>query len=193
MKVFLIRHAQSEGNVMDLRQRASIAEFNELLAHSSRLPLTGEGMRQARSIAARLQHEPVSRLYSSPYERAMTTAIVYGEAIGLTPIVVDELREVLPEAQPPHRRAASLRRHYVHSFARMAWSRQGLTWRAEMRRARQAWATITTETAEAVAAVSHGWLISLILLSLRNSPHWQVVRRDVHNAGISIVVRRDSP
>ena len=57
----------------------------------------------------------------------------------------------------------------------------------------QAWATITTETAEAVAAVSHGWLISLILLSLRNSPHWQVVWRDVRNAGISIVVRRDSP
>jgi broad specificity phosphatase PhoE len=193
MKVFLIRHAQSEGNIMDLRRRATIAEFNELLSRSPRHPLTSEGVRQARGLAQQLDVERIARLYSSPYDRALTTATIFGEAIGLAPIIVGELREVMPDLQPSHRPEASLRRHYVRSFARMAWSRQGPTWRAEMRRARAAWEIITGEAAAGnVAAVSHGWLITLIVFALRGDPRWRVVRRNVHNAGITTVVSRDA-
>lgn len=192
MKVYLIRHAQSEGNVLDLRSVTTVAEFNDLLRRSHAHPLTPLGERQARGLVSRLAEARIERLYSSPFIRALSTATFLGEALGLTPVVIDELREVVPNALDERYRARSLRRFYLWSFAAMAWRREtGATWRDEYRRAKAAWARITAEPAEEIAAVSHGWLISLMLLSLRRDSRCRIVSRDVRNAGISVVVVRE--
>lgn len=189
MKVYLVRHAQSAQNVMDYQARTSVTEFNEVLRHSANYPLTDLGVEQARALIHKLSGVPVARVYSSPFERALTTAQIYATAAGLTPIIVDDLREVVPDPLREPRRPTSLRRHYLRSFARMAWNRSGASWRMEYRRAKRAWAQVTAEHAEAIVVVSHAWTITMILLALRRDKHWRVLRRDVRNAGISVVER----
>jgi broad specificity phosphatase PhoE len=189
MRVHLVRHAQSAGNVMDLRAHMTVADFNQLLRQSPDLPLTEEGVRQAERLAERLAGICVERLYCSPFERARRTAQIYGAAIGLQPVIIPELHEVVPDVLSEHRGDTSLRRHYVRSFARMAWSQGGPSWRAEYRRAKAAWAHVIAASAAEIVAVSHAWTITLILLSLRRDPHWRLLSRDLSNTGISTVVR----
>jgi broad specificity phosphatase PhoE len=189
MKVHLVRHAQSAGNVMDLRARVSVQDFNQLLRQSPDLRLTEEGVRQAERLVQRLAGAHVERIYCSPFERACRTAQIYGAAIGIQPVIIAELHEVVPDMLSEQRGDTSLRRHYVRSFARMAWSRSGPTWRAEYRRAKAAWAQVIAAPAAEIVAVSHAWTITLILLSLRRDPHWRLLSRDLSNTGISTVVR----
>ena len=174
---------------MDMRSKLSAQDFNSLLLQSPDLPLTAFGEQQAQGVAARMAHVRPTRIYSSPFLRALTTAQAYSAAVGMEPLMIDELREVIPDLLNDGRRTASLRRHYLRSFVEMAWARSGPTWRSEYRRAKHAWATITAEPGEAIVAFSHAWIISMMLLALCRSPDWRIVSRDLDNAGISVVVR----
>ncbi len=190
MKVYLIRHAQSEGNVMDMRARMRADAFNTMLIGSHAHALTAEGERQARALAERMDELPIKRLYTSPFARTLATAEILGARWQLTPMIVDELHEVLPNALGQHIRDASLRTHYLRSFAELLWWRNEKTWISEYMRAKSAWAHITEKPAIEIAAVSHGWLITLILFSLRSDRRWRVINRDVNNCGVSVVVQR---
>src|SRR5437867_13331408 len=64
MRLLLIRHAESQGNLE--RRLQGRREF----------PLTMRGVEQAQGLAERLVTLPVSALYSSPVGRAMQTAEV---------------------------------------------------------------------------------------------------------------------
>ena len=191
MHVYLIRHAQSEGNVLDYKARLHVDDFNSELERSPAYALTERGIQQAEALATQLAEANVVRLYSSPFQRALITARIYGQAIGLEPIIIPELQEVVPQLVHKNRPNVSLRQHYLRSFARMAWTSKGPSWSSERTRARLAWQLITAEPVasdQAIVAVSHGWLITLILFGLRKNPQWRIIRRDVHNAGISLVV-----
>lgn len=190
MKVYLIRHAQSEMNAMNLHERLTVDAFNSMLARSHSSVLTPLGEQQARAVAERLIAAPIERLYASPFTRALATAHAIGERLGLEPIIIDELREVVPSGLSMKLAESSLRRFWLRAFAEMAWIKRsvGPTWFEEYRRAKVAWQKITAAPVREVAAVSHGWLITLILLSLRSSRRWQVLNRDVNNCGISVVV-----
>lgn len=191
MKVYLIRHAQSEENILDLRVRTTISDFNELLRRSHAAPLTPTGEQQARAVVERLAEARIERLYTSPFVRALSTATVLGEALGMTPQVVEELREVLARPLNETTRERSLRRLFLRSYIGMLWPRGAEeTWLMGYRRAKVAWAKITAEPAQEVAAVAHRGLISLMLLGLRRNHCWQIVERNVGNGGISVVVRR---
>jgi broad specificity phosphatase PhoE len=189
MHVYLIRHAQSAGNVMNMRERIDVRDFNELLRQSPDLPLTAYGEEQARGVAARMANVQPTQIYTSPFLRAYSTAQAYCSAVGLQPQIVDELREVIPDILNVNRRTTSLRRHYLRSFAAMAWAHSGPTWRSEYQRAKTAWAKITAQPGT-VVAFSHAWMISMMLWALRRNHEWRIVSRDLDNAGISLVVRR---
>lgn len=191
MKVFLIRHAQSEENALDYRAPTSTEDYNAVLRRSPEARLTGLGERQAQAVAGLLARERIERLYSSPFRRALATAAVISTATGLAPQVLEDLRELLPAPVERPRRAASLRRHFIRSYLGMLLPNSGEhTWPAGYRRAQAVWTAMTAEPAAEIAAVSHRGLIGLILLSLRRSPRWKVLQRDLHNGGISIVVPR---
>ncbi len=188
MKVYLIRHAQSEENVLDMRVRSTITDFNELLRRSHAAPLTPTGEDQARAVVDRLAEARIERLYSSPFVRALSTATAVGEALGLVPQPVEELREVLARPLGEDIRPARLERLFIRSYVGMLWPRGAdETWLAGYRRAKLAWARITAEPTNEIAAVSHRATISLMLLGLRRSPHWRLRNRDISNGGISIV------
>ena len=73
MRLLLVRHGETEGNVSRRLQGADD-------------PLTERGRRQARELAAHLSgRDDVAALYASPYRRAFDTARAIGEALGLEP------------------------------------------------------------------------------------------------------------
>lgn len=77
----LVRHGASSGN----NKEVFLGRLDE--------PLTEQGWAQARHLAQRLAHEPVTSLYSSPLERALHTAETIGESLGLPVQQVDALAE----------------------------------------------------------------------------------------------------
>ncbi|CAA9431706.1 MAG: hypothetical protein AVDCRST_MAG01-01-3038 [uncultured Rubrobacteraceae bacterium] len=73
MRLLLVRHGETEGNV---RRRLQGSED----------PLTERGRRQAAEIAAHLSgRDDVLALYASPYRRAFDTARAIGDALGVEP------------------------------------------------------------------------------------------------------------
>jgi broad specificity phosphatase PhoE len=81
--VWLARHGESDWNAA-----------NRFQGHSDR-PLTDLGRRQAEALASELvSSSSLSGLYTSPLRRALETAAVVGEQVGLEPILVEDLREV---------------------------------------------------------------------------------------------------
>ena len=86
MRLVLVRHGESEGNVGN--------PFEGPEPH-----LTERGRRQARYAGERAKQRPYHALYTSPMSRALETACALAEATGLEPIVRVELAEhrELPE------------------------------------------------------------------------------------------------
>jgi broad specificity phosphatase PhoE len=58
------------------------------------IPLNEEGRSQAQKTAAYLSTLPIKAIYSSPIQRAMETAGIIGQAVGLDVISADYLREI---------------------------------------------------------------------------------------------------
>jgi glucosyl-3-phosphoglycerate phosphatase len=80
--MILVRHAESEWNRLFSRTRIDPGIPDP--------PLTPTGRRQAARLADRLAETGVSRLVTSPYRRALETATVVSNALGLA-ITVDPL------------------------------------------------------------------------------------------------------
>jgi broad specificity phosphatase PhoE len=81
--LLLVRHGRTAAN----RRR--------ILQGASDFPLDALGLLQAERIAARLEQEPqADLLLSSPLSRALTTARIIGDRVGLEPRVVPDLHEM---------------------------------------------------------------------------------------------------
>jgi broad specificity phosphatase PhoE len=86
MRLVLVRHGESDGNVGNAYEGAE--------PH-----LTERGRRQARCAGERAGQRPYQALYTSPMSRALETACALAEATGLSPVVSVHLAEhrELPE------------------------------------------------------------------------------------------------
>lgn len=82
MRIFFVRHGESEANIQKLFS-------NRGWKH----PLTQRGREQSRALAARLQGRGVVAIYSSPLRRAVESAEILGERLG----VVCEIEPALIE------------------------------------------------------------------------------------------------
>ena len=83
MTVWLARHGESDWNAAKRFQ-----------GRSDR-PLTPLGRQQAKALASELaSSSSLSVIYTSPLRRALETAAVVGEQLGLEPVPDDDLREV---------------------------------------------------------------------------------------------------
>jgi 2,3-bisphosphoglycerate-dependent phosphoglycerate mutase len=82
MKLYFVRHGQSEANLLKVIS-------NRGLVH----PLTELGRAQAAQLAQALTGLPITKIYSSPLLRAQQTAEIVSAALGLTFELADALRE----------------------------------------------------------------------------------------------------
>ena len=81
MNLFIIRHGQDEDNK------------NRILNGHRDTLLTPTGLEQARQAGRKLQAYPIDLIYTSPLRRAMATAAIIGEQLGLPQEVLPELIE----------------------------------------------------------------------------------------------------
>ncbi len=191
MYVYLIRHAQSEDNLLNLSTRLTVSEYNSLLRHAPEALLTREGERQAQAMGGKLRPLRIERLYSSPYPRALATAKVMGQELELAVQVCDDLREVQPMLLKESQWAATLGQHFFRSYVRMLWPwGRHETWIKEYQRAQRIWAWIETEAVQNMALVSHGWFLRLLLLAGPRYHHWHILQRDFSNGGLSVLTNR---
>lgn len=83
MRLYLIRHGQTESNVKHLLDTAYPGA-----------PLNSTGLAQARELADRLGDEPIEAVYASNLTRAQQTAAPLAEARGVEVQTLDGLREI---------------------------------------------------------------------------------------------------
>lgn len=81
MRLFLVRHGESQGNV----------EFR--LQGRREFPLTPRGVAQAQQVARRLATVNPAAVYTSPVRRAFDTAAIIANACGLEPVPDHRLQE----------------------------------------------------------------------------------------------------
>ena len=80
--IYLIRHAEAEGNLYRFAQGQSESS------------ITGLGYKQIDALAERFRDIPLDALYSSDLKRTQTTAGAITRYHELTPILSSELREI---------------------------------------------------------------------------------------------------
>ena len=91
VRLYLIRHGQSGGNVA--REEGRQAEFDP--------PLTPVGEEQARRLGQRMAEYGVDAIYSSPLQRSYNTGLAIARLTGHEITVIDDLQEI----NEPARRA----------------------------------------------------------------------------------------
>lgn len=81
MRLYLIRHAESQGN------------FEGRLQGTKEFPITKRGREQSRALADRLAGLGVDAIYASPMQRTMQTAELVAERLGLPVVPEPRLQE----------------------------------------------------------------------------------------------------
>jgi broad specificity phosphatase PhoE len=71
--IFLLRHGETAWNI------------EKVFRGQAEVPLTENGRRQAQCVAIYLEEKGIETIYSSPLSRALETARIVGETIGLLP------------------------------------------------------------------------------------------------------------
>lgn len=82
MLVYIVRHGETIWNQ------------NKKTQGTKDVALSATGLSQARSLAVRLEKEPISRIYCSDLKRAYETAALVGERLNIKPVSDALLREV---------------------------------------------------------------------------------------------------
>ena len=81
-EIYFLRHGQSQSNVE-----------NRFANGNDGYPLTDQGRRQAEKASVFLRSKAIQKVYTSPIHRAVQTAEIVCSKWGLTPVVMDEIRE----------------------------------------------------------------------------------------------------
>lgn len=162
MKLFVIRHGESEADVLKVHEGR--ADF----------PLTERGRKQVRAMASSLaKMNRIDKIYSSPLKRASQSATIVAEATGAPVTLMEELMEYnngllagLPfdEAQV---------RYPMPARKPLHWSDYGMESLIAFRaRAEAALSKIIEQSADddAVAIVCHGGIIQMLFRAFLNLP-----------------------
>ncbi|MGZ4106172.1 MAG: histidine phosphatase family protein [Tumebacillaceae bacterium] len=159
MQILLIRHGQSEADLLDVHEGR--ADF----------PLTPLGMEQVKKMAARVQREfPLDMIWASTMKRASATAACVAETVGCPVEYLDELREhdngdmagkplaevPFPWGLPPHEKFGS-------------YGESAIEFRARGEHV-FSWIKKQSVSYERIAIVAHGGMISRILESFLSIP-----------------------
>jgi ribonuclease H / adenosylcobalamin/alpha-ribazole phosphatase len=192
VRLILVRHGQTEGNV-DRRLQGSED------------PLTPLGRRQAQELAAHLAgRDDVTTLYASPYARARETAGAVGAALGLEPILREDLAE-LDVGDAVGYRYDDWAEAFPQEAIRFRTDGVDFAWPGG-ESGRQLGERVAREAAriigdhrddETVVVVSHGGALAWMLVYLLRQPgdKWPSEHLNLHNCSVTEVevLDRESP
>ncbi|MDQ4082719.1 MAG: histidine phosphatase family protein [Actinomycetota bacterium] len=162
-------------------------------------PLNEDGRRQAREFAEQVAGEGIVAIYSSPLRRALETAEIVGNRLGLEVTPVDALREIdVGEWQGLTR--SEVEERYPEAFARwigfgQGWE-HGETYEQMGKRVRDALRELAARhPGEVVLVVTHGGPVRTALAEAQGISHEEARRRGagapILNCGVSRLVLED--
>jgi broad specificity phosphatase PhoE len=189
-----LRHPSAGDTVLYLvRHGQTAANLQRLLQGSSDHPLDDLGVRQANLIADRLASlPPVDAIVSSPLQRALVTATIIGDRLGLEPRVIPDLSE-LNFGDWENRKFEEMVAAHPDIAARMldtddhdiGWP-GGETRRDFNERVRQAFAEILGEYhAHRVIVVAHGGVLGAFLAMVQGLSPNDPTHYDIKNCSLS--------
>ncbi len=182
-RLILVRHGQTEWNKQIRFQ--GIAD----------IPLDDEGMRQAEFLSQRIASWPPDVIYTSPLNRAKSTAQIISRQFDIQPIIVPELIEVnfgiwegvsIPQLE--HDDPEAITRWKADPFFNVPEG--GESWPEICERLSRAMNAIISAGHERVIVVAHGGVMRvLIAMILGIDPHkaWNVEASNCGMTGIEIV------
>jgi broad specificity phosphatase PhoE len=194
MKIYFVRHGQSELNI-------------DNKAQGPEGPLSELGRKQAEFVAKRFSDIPIDLIVSSPYERAKETAEIINSHLNKELVFSDLLVERRPATQfigvrnddPEFLKTLALT--HENSMTDPSWRYADEENFSEMKqRALNALAYLAGLKKDAVLAVSHGGIIKLITAALVMGEEmtyaefhkfWVALRTE--NTGITLFEHRASP
>ena len=160
-------------------------------------PLSEQGRRQATLLAARLAGRRFAGFYASDLKRALETAEIVGEVIGLAPTPLASLREVFL-GEWEGLTSEEIAQRYPEAWARWVeepdWDvvPRGESQAAFDVRVAAAMDDITRRHAHGdVLAVTHGGVIQVALHRVVGTPSRGLFPFKIQNASITILERRD--
>ena len=157
MKIYLIRHGETDWNHIHRFQGRE------------NVPLNAAGILQARNCGKTLQGLSIEAVYTSPLMRAGRTGAEIGARIGLLPEQVQPMEELIERDLGPF--SGQLVKDKKEYFALAAGDGvPGMEpFKAVLKRMQQALVLMAHTGKQAVAAVSHGAAINVILAGLTNN------------------------
>ena len=178
-RLFLVRHAETVHNVAGIAQGWNDSE------------LSVSGLRQVELLARRIAAEEPDAIFSSPLQRAMTTAEAIAAATGLPIETLDDLRE-MNYGRWEGRSFLDVRREDEEIYRRWIDDADcacpgGESHNDVFRRLQRAFERIHGRR---VVVVTHGTAIRIGAAALLNAPIALARHLSIDNAAISIFVQR---
>lgn len=183
--IILVRHGQTEWN--------RIERFRGIID----VPLNEVGRAQARAVATRLAHLPITAVYSSPLSRARETAQAIAEPLGVPVLVLEGLRDInygewggLTPAEVKQRYPDLLATWYIAPHTMRPPGGESLTELRErsMAAVRQVIREHPDETVVLVGHVTLNRVLCCAILGLDNSHFWRIQQ---HNCCVNIFEYHD--
>lgn len=162
MKLYLIRHGQTDWNVAQKIQGGTDVPLNET------------GRRQAACLAKGMEYRPTARIYSSRLKRAVETAQIIADSKHMPVEIIDGLEEV-DFGEWEGRTLEEIERLYPQEYT--CWQKNpviasppgGETPAQIRRRCRQAMETILSQAPGDFVIVSHGAILAHLIQYLTES------------------------
>lgn len=177
MWIYLIRHAETDGNIQRIVQ---VPET----------PLSERGEKQAQQLGRAYANEPIAKVLSSDYARTRATANALSKEIGCTLTFNELLRE---------RHFGELRGMCYDDikddfFARGYQPPGGESYVQFVERIQKAWShinAVANEQTASLAVVSHGLVIRCIMTEILKLPPAVLAATDVKNTSVIKIRKND--
>lgn len=156
MKIYFVRHGESILNLQEIHQNGAV-------------PLSKEGLKQAKRVGKRLAKMPVDSIISSPFERARQTAELIGEAmekqIAFSSLFVEIKRPTEIEGRPVHDpEVVTIKNMIVENWHDPSWRHSDEENFYDLKdRAIKALKYLTTLKGENVVVVIHGEILRMLV------------------------------
>ncbi|GEL07997.1 histidine phosphatase family protein [Salisediminibacterium halotolerans] len=177
--IYFVRHGQSEANKQGIIQ--GHAEF----------PLSDLGEKQAELVGNKLADLPLDAVYTSDLQRAFFTAKQIAKHHELAPAAVSYLREV--GLGPLEGKTREQMRAEFPDMKNESLLTSGIKGTEQIEeiteRCRIATESLKNSPGKSIAAVSHGGLISILLMYMIAGEDWHLLKRPfvIGNTGITKV------
>ncbi|MDP3947198.1 MAG: histidine phosphatase family protein [bacterium] len=163
MRVYFVRHGESEFNAQGLHQHPEV-------------PLSGLGRRQAEVLAKRFARTPIDLVLSSHYLRAKETAEIINREVAKPIEYLEDLYEMKRPTEIEGRHmedpdVMELKQRIFDNYGQGDWRHSDEETFNEFRdRAGRVLAHLERRTEECILVVTHGMLIKMIVASMLFGP-----------------------